>query len=88
MAHLVKNLHAMKENWVGKILWRRKWQPSPVLLPGEFHGQRSRAGCSPWDCRVGQDCELTFTFKARRENGSLFSPAFRCCHREFLDLGL
>ena len=28
---------------------RRKWQPTPVFLPGEFHGQRSLAGCSPWD---------------------------------------
>ena len=27
--------------WVTKISWRRKWQPTPVLLPGEFHGQRS-----------------------------------------------
>ena len=34
--------------WVGKILWRRKWQPTPVLLPGEPHGQRSTVGCSPW----------------------------------------
>ena len=29
--------------WVGKIPWRRKWQPSPVFLPGKFHGQRSLA---------------------------------------------
>ena len=29
--------------WVGKIPWRRKWQPTPVSLPGEFHGQRSLA---------------------------------------------
>uniref|UniRef100_A0AAF6ZFL5 RasGEF domain family member 1B n=1 Tax=Bos taurus TaxID=9913 RepID=A0AAF6ZFL5_BOVIN len=29
------------ELWVGKIPWRRKWQPTPVFLPGEFHGQRS-----------------------------------------------
>ena len=28
--------------------WRRIWQPTPVLLPGEFHGQRSLAGYSPW----------------------------------------
>ena len=28
---------------------RRKWQPTPVFLPGESHGQRSQAGCSPWD---------------------------------------
>ena len=35
--------------WVGKIPWRRKWQPTPVFLPGESHGQRSLAGYSPWD---------------------------------------
>ena len=28
--------------------WRRKWQPTPVLLPGESHGRRSLVGCSPW----------------------------------------
>ena len=31
-----------------KSLWRRKWQPTPVFLPGESRGQRSLAGCSPW----------------------------------------
>ena len=34
--------------WVGKIPWRRKWQPTSVFLPGESHGQRSLAGYSPW----------------------------------------
>ena len=34
--------------WVRKILWRRKWQPTPVFLPGESHGQRSLVGYSPW----------------------------------------
>ena len=34
--------------WVGKIPWRRKWQPTPVLLPGESHGRRSLVGYSPW----------------------------------------
>ena len=29
----------------------RKWQPTLVFLPGEFHGQRSLAGYSPWDCK-------------------------------------
>ena len=33
--------------------WRRKWQPTPVFSPGEFHGQRSLAGHSPWGCKVG-----------------------------------
>ena len=36
---------------VGKIPWRRAWQPTPVLLHGEFHGQRSLVGYSPWDCK-------------------------------------
>ena len=34
--------------WVGKIPWRRAWQPTPVFLPGESHGRRSLAGYSPW----------------------------------------
>ena len=34
--------------WVGKIPWRRECQPTPVFLPGEFRGQRSLAGYSPW----------------------------------------
>ena len=42
--------------WVGKIHWRRKWQPTPVFLPGESHGQRNLAGYSPWGCK---ELELT-----------------------------
>ena len=42
----------MQETWVPsqvtKIPWRRKWQPTPVFLPGESHGQRSLASYSPW----------------------------------------
>ena len=34
--------------WVGKIPWRREWLPTPVFLPGEFHGQRTLVGCSLW----------------------------------------
>ena len=34
--------------WVGKIPWRREWQPTPIFLPGEFHGQRSQVLYSPW----------------------------------------
>ena len=36
--------------WVGKIPWRRAWQPTPVFLTGKFHGQRSLVGYSPWGC--------------------------------------
>ena len=53
MALAVKNLPANAgdcrfDPWVGKTPWRRKWQPTPVLLPGKFHEQRSLGGCSPW----------------------------------------
>ena len=45
VAHLVNHLPASRrpgfDSWVGKIPWRRKWQPTPVFLPGESHGQRS-----------------------------------------------
>ena len=34
--------------WVRKIPWRRKWQPTPVFLPGKSHGQRSLEGYIPW----------------------------------------
>ena len=37
--------------WVGKIPWRKKWEPTPVFLPGKSHGQRSLAGYSPCDCK-------------------------------------
>ena len=57
----LKRLPAMRETWVqslgpipgsdpwvGKIPWRRKWQPTLVLLPGESHGRRSLVGYSQW----------------------------------------
>ena len=37
--------------WVGTIPWRRARQPTPVILPGESHGQRSLAGYCPWGCK-------------------------------------
>ena len=39
------------DSWVGKIPWKREWHPTPVCLPGEFHGQRSLVGYSPWGCK-------------------------------------
>ena len=47
---------------VGKILWRRKWQPTLVLLPGKFHGWRSMVGYSPWGLRVRHDWATSFSF--------------------------
>ena len=52
VVQMIKNLPAMQETgfdpWVKKILWRKDWQPTPVSLPGESHGQRSLVGYSPW----------------------------------------
>ena len=48
---MVKNPPANKrfgfDRWIGKIPWRSALQPTPVFLPGEFHGQRSLAGYGP-----------------------------------------
>jgi len=44
---LVENPPASAGDWVGKIPWRRKQQPTSVFLAGEFHGQRSLVGYSP-----------------------------------------
>ena len=55
MAQMAKNLPIMWANgfvpWVGKIPWRREWLPTPVFLPGEFHGQRSLVGYNLWGCK-------------------------------------
>ena len=48
--------------WVGKIPWRRAWQPMPVFLPGKSHGQRSLVGYSPWGLKESDATErLHFT---------------------------
>ena len=58
VAQMAKRLPTMWETgfdlWVGKISWRRKWQPTPVLLPGKSRERRSLVGCSPWG-RWGSD---------------------------------
>ena len=44
------------------FFWRRKWQPIPVSLPGESHGQRNLAGYTPWGCKESDMTEqLTHT---------------------------
>ena len=44
--------------WVGKIPWRRKWQPTPVFLLGESHGQRSLVGYGPEGCKESDTTEV------------------------------
>ena len=45
------------------FLWRRRWHPTPVLLPGKSHGWRSLVGCNPWGCEQSDTTErLQFHF--------------------------
>ena len=71
-ASVVKNLPAIPETcrrrrfdaWVAKIPWRRKWQPTPVFLSRESHGQRSLGDYGPWGLRVRHNwaTEHTYTY--------------------------
>ena len=45
--------------WVREIPWGRKWQPTPVFLPGKSHGQRSLEGYSPCGCKESDTAEYT-----------------------------
>ena len=54
--------------WVGKIPWRRAQQPTPVFLPGEFRGQRSLAGTSPWGCKAWLKQLGTHVWKKSRKS--------------------
>ena len=65
--------------WIGKLPWRREWQPTPALLPGEFRGQKSLAGYSPWGGTVGHDWAANtfiFTFKKRAEERTVMNEEF------------
>ena len=60
----------------GKILWRRKWQPTPVFLPGESHPQRSLADYSPWGHKESDTTEATERTHIRKkfiENSTKFN---------------
>ena len=49
-SHEIKTLTPWKKSYdqPRQDIWRRKWHPTPVLLPGKSHGRRSLVGCSPW----------------------------------------
>ena len=96
---MVKNLPAMQETqgspiclqcrrrrfspWGRKIPWRRKWQPTPVFLPGKSHGQRSLVGYSHWvaknptglrDYTLTYFCQKTNSVADAREKSALYLP--------------
>ena len=49
----------------GKIPWRKKWQPTPVLLPGKSHGQRSLVGYSPWSHKLS---DFTYQEECKKQH--------------------
>ena len=64
--------------WVGKITWSRKWQPTPVFLPGKLQGQRSLMGCSPWACKGSVTTEhITYCTEKVNLGFPLVSPLLR-----------
>ena len=64
--------------WVRKIPWRRKWQPTPVLLPGKSHGQRSLVDYSAWGLKESDTTErLHFISSAEEFYYSISSPVLR-----------
>ena len=58
----------VRHNWATSLSlftfmhWRRKWQPTPVFLPGESQGQGSLVGCCLWDCTESDTTEATATY--------------------------
>ena len=62
--------------WMGKIPWRRAWQPTPGFLPGESHWQRSLVGYSPWNHTESDTTEWLSTYTPRI---LLWSPILGLC---------
>ena len=63
--HITFSLRGKFKYYLYAFSRRRQWQPTPVLLPGKSHGQRSLEGCSPWGCWALDTTErLRFHFHA------------------------
>ena len=67
--------------WIGKIPWSRKWQSTPIFLPGKFHGQRSLEVYSLWGCKESDTTEglSVHTSHTKPHGQPLHSP--RAGHR-------
>ena len=67
------------EPWVGKIPWRRAWQPTPVFSPGEAHGQRGLVGYRPQGCK---ELDMTKVTTQAHTVCAMGAPYTRYCHQE------
>ena len=59
--------------WVGKIPWRRAWQPTPVFWPGKSHGQRSLEGYNSWGCK---ESDTTWQLNNKSKGSQLYIIIF------------
>ena len=66
--------------WVGKIPWRRKWQPTPEFLPGELHGKRNLMGYSLWGRKESDTTEHTPMPFGHFSKLFGFSQSLSCIH--------
>ena len=98
LAVVVKNLPANAgdvkrhgfDPWIGRIPWSRKWQPTPVFLPGKFPGWRSLAGYSPWGhkesamIKVTEDTQWKIPWSRKWQPTPVFVPRKFHAHRSLL----
>ena len=75
VAQTVKRLPTMR---VGKISWRRKWQPTPIFLPGKSHGWRSLVDYSPWGRSRLSDFTFTFFWFKSLERAKVACVVLSC----------
>ena len=64
--------------WVRKIHWRRKWQPTPLFLPGEFPGQRRLAGYIQWDHKKLDTTERLTAYTHTQEIQDSYTTKIHC----------
>ena len=87
---VVKNLPAMQETQVQSLGQEDPldgaWQPSPVFLPGEFHGQRNLVGYGPCSCKESDTAEVTeqpltyiYLYGGNTVDGVLLPTSFQLC---------
>ena len=92
VAQTVKNLPAIQETQVqslgGKIPWRKEWLPTPVVLPRESHGQRSRAGYSSLGCKESDTTEKLTLQHSPQESSFVTLPQTVLCTGQDATMGL
>ena len=67
--------------WVGKIPWRRRWQPTAVFLPGKPHGQEEPGGYGPWGCKGSKTTEHVRWLRHSRNFSCTICNFFQLLHK-------